>query len=130
MNQAKILWYSISKDLDVEEHEPVDVAKAIEIVDGYFGRAGNTVQGGEEAIAATLFGFSRSEREFIEICVHSFSHVSYNFQAPNKDVPWLLKPWKGIFRYKEELRSRDLLIRRINEFFTCSAEELIRRYGG
>jgi hypothetical protein len=118
----------MNRNLALEEHEPVDVTQAIQIADTYFGRATEKFATGENAIAATIFGFSRSPEEFIELCINGTTQISYKFEALDKNIPWLFKPWKGIFQHQEDLRSRDELIQRIQDFFSYSPDEILQRY--
>ena len=128
MSEAKIPWYSMNSNLALEEHDPVDFTQAVKIAEGYLARGGLKFKTGEEAIAATTFGFSRSSAEFIEICVHGVAHISFKFEAPDTSTPWFLKPWKGVFQHQEELGSRETLVQRIEAFYTHSTDELVRRY--
>ena len=118
----------MDRNLALEDHEPVDVKQAIQIADTYFGRATEKFATSEDAIAATMFGFSRSPQEFIELCVNGTTQISYKFEAPDKNVPWFLKPWKGIFQQQEDLRSRDELIQRIQDFYSYSPDEILQQY--
>jgi hypothetical protein len=127
MNDNKISWYSMTRELALQEHESVAFNRAIEIVDDYIARSSQQFQTGEDAIAATMFGFSRSTQEFIEICVHGPSKISYKFESPDKSVAWFLKPWRGIFSHQEDLRSREELVQRVEEFFLQAPNEILQR---
>ena len=127
MNDHKISWYSMTPELALQEHESVAFNRAIEIVDDYMTRSSQPFKTGENAIAATLFGFSRSTQEFIEICVHGPSKISYKFESPDRNVAWFLKPWKGVFSHQEELRSRAELVQRVEEFFLQTPNEILQR---
>lgn len=127
MNAKKITWYSMTRDLTVQEHEPVALERATQIVDEYMSRASEQFESGEDAIASTMFGFSRSAQDFVEICIHNPNRISFKFEAIDPDVPWFLKPWKRIFQHQEELKSRDSLINRVQDFFLHSSDEILRR---
>ena len=111
----------------MEERELVDLAQALKIADGYYTRAGEKFESVEEAIAATMFGFSRSEKEFIEICVNGPAQISYKFELSEPGGSWLGRLFKGAFRREEELRSREELARKVEQFFTTPGQELKRR---
>lgn len=113
--EPKIAWYSISQDLEVETHEPVSYDRAVEIIDGYLARGMEAYKGGEEAIAATAFGFSCSESEFIEICVNGPSEFAFSAESPEET--WLGKLLRGIAHRDEVLHSREELLARVNDFF-------------
>jgi hypothetical protein len=127
MLSAKFRWYSVNFNLTVEDHALVGLDEAIHIADTYFGRADGKHTWGEAAIAATTFGFG-SETEFVEFCINGPRDISYRFEASDMSVPWFLKPWRGTFQHKENLRSRDEMIQRIQEFFSSPADEILNRY--
>jgi len=70
MTGSTISWYSINDDLAVEDHGPVGLDEALTIVDQYLARGTEQFDDAEKAIAATMFGFSRSKSTFVEICVN------------------------------------------------------------
>ena len=127
MNNANIRWYSMNRDLAVEEHEPVQLEEALKIADRYLARGSEKSNDGEEAIAATLFGFSRSKSEFIEICVNGPALISYKFEMSDTDASWFQRLFKGILRHEEQLHSREELVQNIKEFFTTPVQEIKRR---
>lgn len=131
MPPVRIPWFSTTKTLATEEHEPVTLEEAVRIADGYFARAGERFEAGEDALAATMFSFG-SDRGLIELCVHGTDHIScsYQFEAPDGSVHWLLKPFKRVFQHEERLRSRDEMIHRIEEFFSSPPAEIISRCKG
>jgi hypothetical protein len=75
MNDSNIKWYSMTPKLAVEEHDPIGLDEALKLVDRYFARGSEKFQTAEEAIAATMFGFSRSKSEFIEICINGPAQI-------------------------------------------------------
>jgi len=114
-------------DQKVEEHEPVDLKRAIEITDQYLARSGEKFESGEEAIAATMFGFTRSKSEFIEICVNGRKRISYKFEFSDPDAPWFQKLRGGTFRFEEELHSRERLIEKVTEFFSYPSKLIVQQ---
>jgi len=117
-------------DQRIEEHEPIDLKQAIEIADRYLARAGEKVKNDNEALAATMFGFSKSGTDFIEICVNGAAHISYKFEFSNPQAPWFQKFWKGTFQSEVELSSRDQLAQKITEFFSHSSQQILERSKG
>src|SRR5438046_413560 len=110
MTDSKIRWYSMSSTLAVEEHDPIGLDEALKLVDRYLGRSSEKFKTAEEAIAATMFGFSRSKSEFIEICVSGPAQISYRFEVADPEASWLSKLFKGAFRREAELHSREELV--------------------
>lgn len=113
--EPKIAWYSISPDLEVESHEPVSYDRAVEIIDDYLARWVEAFKGGEEAVAATAFGFSWSESEFIEICVNGPAEFAFSSESPEET--WLGKLLRGIAHRDEVLHSREELLEKVSAFF-------------
>src|SRR5207249_5477990 len=76
-----ISWYSLDTDLRTVEHGSVDLDGAYGIIDGYLGRLRPHYQTGEEALAATMFGFTRLDGSYMQICVHTPDtiDVEYDF---------------------------------------------------
>ncbi len=116
--------------MEAEERGIVDLHEALKIVDRYLAAGGQAYETGEAALAATLFGFSRSKSEFIEICVHGPTQISCTFEASDPDASWFRKLFKGVFQREMELHSREELLRKVEEFFTTPIQEIKRRLEG
>lgn len=125
MNDEKINWYSISLHQKVEKHDLIGLKEAVGIVDRYIAGAGKIFETDKEAMAASMFGFSKSKNNFIEICVLEPDQFSYRFEySGNAAGKWL----GGEFRYEAELQSRDELIQKVTEFFSNPSETLKDKY--
>jgi hypothetical protein len=75
-----------------------------------------------------MFGFSRSETEFVEICINGPTRISYKFEMSDPGASWLRKAFQaGVFQYEEELHSKQELIQKVEEFFTTPPIEIKRR---
>src|SRR5215469_5649408 len=125
MSDTKINWYSIGLSGKVEEHEPVDLEEAVGIIDRYLSRMGQKFETDKEALAASMFGFSKAKSDFIEIGVNGSKQFSCKFEYSASG-----KPFGRVFQHEEELSSRDELIKKVTEFFNNPSEELARRYKG
>jgi len=126
MIETEIKWYSTNLDQKIEEHEPIDLKRAIEIADEYFARRNEKFQDDREAIAATMFGFSKSKSNFIEICINGPKQISFKFEFSNPEASCFQKYRNATFRYEDELHSRDKLIQKITDFFSFSSERLVQ----
>ena len=115
--------------LTVEEHDPIGLDEALKLVDRYLTRGSEKFKTAEEAIAATMFGFSRSKSEFIEICVNGPAQISYKFEVADLEASWLNKLFKGVFRREAVLHSREELVQKVEEFFTTPVQEIKRQLG-
>jgi len=104
--------------LAVEEHDPIGLDEALELVDRYLTRSCERFKTAEEALAATMFGFRRSRSEFIEICVSGPAHISYKYEVTAPEGSWLGKLLKGGFSRQTEMHSREELVQKVKEFFT------------
>jgi hypothetical protein len=107
----------MDKDLQICKHPPVDLERAIQIVEEYCSRSTTQFEDAEQAIAETMFGFSRSESEFIEIGINGPEQISYKFEYADPDASWLRTVFGGTFQFEKELRSKAELIQRVQEFF-------------
>jgi len=116
-----IRWYSLDTDLRTVERGPVDLEGAYKIIDGYFARLRPQYQTGEEALAATMFGFTRLDGSYMQISLHTPDtiDVEYDFSLVKNA---LLRLVAGRRQRDERLRSRDQLRRRTRLFFTHSRE--------
>ena len=111
----------------VEEHEPIELGEAHQIVERYLARGSEKFKGAEEAIAATMFGFSRSKSEFIEISINGPTQISYKFEMSDPNESWFRKMFKSVFRHEVELHSREELLQKVEEFFTTPVQEIKRQ---
>ncbi len=117
-NFSEISWYSIDENLETQENGVVSLQQAVSIINRYFSELKPRYETGEEALAETMFGFYRTKDTFIEICIHSLSEISFKYEMRNADTAWYLKLWKGIQQYEETLKSREILIAKVENFFT------------
>lgn len=108
-------------NLATEEHDPVNLQEALQIADRYWERAVEKGQTGEQALPARTFGFGW-KNHFMEICIHNPTQISCTLET--------LKTWprKGTLEQEERLHDRDTMRQRIEELYTCSPEELRRRF--
>lgn len=114
-------WYSMNQNLSTEEHSPVNLPEALQIADKYWERAGENFQTREEALPATTFGFGW-KGNLMEISINGPAEISCILGTMEM---W---PRKGTRELEEKLHDRDTMRQRIQEFFTCSPEELRRRF--
>ncbi len=96
----------------------------MQIVDAYFAAAGKKYDSGEEAIAATMFGFFHSRTDFIELCVNGPRQISYRFEMMDLSASWFRKLFNKVFQYEAMLDSRKALEAKVREFFTMPMEEI------
>lgn len=131
MKEARINWYSMNLHQKVEEHEPVDLEQAIKIVDQYLAHGREKFISDNEALAATMFGFSKSKSEFIEICINGPKQISYKFVFSNPNASWLQKlQGNGTFQREEVLNTHNQLLAKVTEFFSLSSEQIIQECRG
>ena len=123
-------WYSVDSKLKTSDHPPVDLKGALEIVDEYHSRGIERFDSAEEAISATMFGFSRSAGEFIEFCVNGLEQISYKFEQADPQASWLRKAFGGTFQFESVLRSKAEMIERVEEFFTLTPAAIKSRLSG
>lgn len=119
-----ITWYAMSTELNVIERGELDLAAALAIVDDYLARLKPKYDSGEEAIAGTMFGFSRASNDFIEICVHTPQEISLSIELPRSPNSGLFAMFRGPFRRERSLPSRDVLRRHVTAYFTMDPEQL------
>jgi len=120
-----IRWYTIGPDLEIRERGPLELPHALDVVDKHFSILKAHYSSGEQAIAATTFGFARSEDDFIEICVHSADNVSFTTELPASGG-WLNR-LRGTFRRELKLASRDALRALVTSYFTITQDEFRSR---
>lgn len=120
-------WYSMSREYEVVDHEPVAIDEAIAIARDYFRRADTVYQTAEEGAEATMFGIG-SNSAFIEFGIISSSHISCRFEVAKKSGSWLSRFFSGVFQRDSKLTSEAQMIERIREFYTTSPENLVARY--
>ena len=110
-----IAWYSTNRDLSTEDRGAVDVEAAMDIVRRYFGNLKTHYDSGEEALAATMFGFSRSESDYIELCIHTTTHVALRVEPPPRSSG-------GVFRRLLRAKAGDIKLGSQGETEQCVRE--------
>jgi hypothetical protein len=125
-----ICWYSLDTALRTVEHGSLALDEAYDLIDRFFGQLRPHYDSGEEALAASMFGFTRPDGSYMQICVHApdMIEVEYDFSLVKNR---LLRLVAGRRQRWERLRSRDQLRTRTSLFFTLSREAFqIRLRGG
>jgi hypothetical protein len=120
---SRIRWYSMTRDLKPVDHEPVDLPEALSLIDRYFGQLRSTYASGEEALAATMFGFARAKDDFLELCLNGVSEISVRVELPRPGGGGLLAKLRGAPKYEETLTSRESVAKRVEQYFSLSAAE-------
>ena len=124
MTGSFLPWYSLDKDLMLLQHECVGLERALEIVDEYLSRGAQKCGDANEAVSATMFGFSRSDSVFIELCANGPDSISYKFEMVDTDSLWIRRIFGGAFRFEAELQSRSEVVYRVRQFFENSPNEI------
>lgn len=122
-------WYTIDENLATRERHTVNLDEALALAKKYVMEVRPFYESGEQAIAATRFGFSRSSNEFIEIDVQSPSEIAVRIELPRKPMPWIIRLILGPFQHEETVASIDALLQRVCDFFTmapCDLREKLR----
>ncbi len=127
VNDTAISWYSITGNLDAEERGPIQLQDALALLDRYLSAGNLTFEDAEQALATTMFGFKRSNSEFIELCVNGPDQISYRLEIWDLRGPWYRQLFRRVFKHEEELHSREAAVQKVVEFFTTAPEELKRR---
>ena len=116
-----IRWYSLDTHLRTVDHEALDLDGAYDIIDRYLAALRPRYESGEEAMAATMFGFSRQDGSYIQICLHTPTTIDVEYDFSLVKNP-LLRLIAGRRQRDERLTSRDQLRARMRLFFTHSRE--------
>lgn len=118
-----ITWYAMNTELNTVERGQLDLPAALLVIDDYIARLKPKYDSGEEAMAQTMFGFSRTSNDFIEICVHTPTEISFKTVLPRSPTGGFLAKLRGSFEREQTLRSRDALRRHVTAYFTMAPEQ-------
>lgn len=114
-----ISYYGMDRSLKVVEHGPVSLDLALKVVDERFSKLKAKYDTAEEAISETMFGFSRPEGAFIEICINGPSKISFKFEYPQSKKFFVFQ-WS--YENESVLASKEELVKRVQMFFSTSTE--------
>jgi hypothetical protein len=120
-----VAWYSLDRDLHTVNHESITVAQANEIIDRYFANLQPHYEWGEDALAATMFGFQRPDSSYMQICIHSIDQIDVEYDFSLIRNP-LLRLVGGRNQRHERVMSPQSLKARTKLFFEHSREEFQR----
>src|SRR5262245_21146714 len=77
-----VMHYGLDRQLQIIEHGPVGLPAAVDLTRDVYGRQREFYETGEEALADTMFGFSRGDHDFIEVCVNGRDDISVTIELP------------------------------------------------
>jgi hypothetical protein len=114
-------WYSMDSALETVDHEVVDLDAAYRVIDEYFSKLRPHYDTGEEALAETMFGFSRDDGSYMQICLHApdLIDIEYDFSIVKNPILRAV----GRRQAGERLHSRDEVRARAKAYFTESREQ-------
>lgn len=122
-----VRWYSVNQDLTVEDRGDLDVDTAIDIVGRYFVKSRSHYDSGEEAFAATTFGFARSKDDFIELCIHTPERISLRTEPLPAASRGLLQRLARRNTGEITLGSREETEQRVRDYFRDTSEDFRAR---
>jgi len=115
--------YRVDRSLRVWELGRVSLEEAKHMVDARFARLQARYESGEEALSETMFGFSRSDDEFVELCIHDFTNISCRIELPSLPPSWWRRIRRGSSALEAELHNRAEVIEIVTAVFTLHEEE-------
>jgi hypothetical protein len=117
-------WYSTDENVTVQNRRSVDLEEALAIVQRYYAEVRPFYETFEEAMSATMFGFSRSDEEFIEICMCDPGEISVKIELPVTGTSWIPRFLRAPFQHEETVQSLGAVEERVRQFFTMAPNEL------
>lgn len=112
-----VMAYGVDLNLKRQEFGQVSLRDAIRIFDTRLGNMRPHYESGEQSLRDTLFGFSRGDDNFIELCIHGNDHVACTIELPS------LQPG-GIER---KLTGRGEVVAMLTAFFSLPEAVLAER---
>ena len=80
--EEQAVYYGIDVSGNTVEHGEVLAERALKVIDERFAGLKDKYDSAEEAVAATIFGFSKTKDTFIEICLNGRDDISFKFEFP------------------------------------------------
>jgi hypothetical protein len=118
--------YRVDRSLKVQELGQVALEDTKHVVDACFPRLQAHYDSGEEALSETMFGFSRSDAEFIELCIHDFTSISCKIELPSLPSSWWRRIRRGSSAFEADLHSGGEVIEIVAAFLTLGEEEFAK----
>jgi hypothetical protein len=116
--------YGLTTDLKTRDEGEVTADQAIRRAREIFGALRSHYEDAGEALAATTFGLSASDKYFVEFCVHGVNHISARFEGPG--LPWYHRLVRGSNANHRTLRSLNEVEGVIQRFFVERPEAFVR----
>ena len=121
LSEAVATHYGLDRDLHTIEHGPVRLSTALELTRAVYERQRAVYATAEEALADTMFGFSRGKHDFIEVSVNGRDNISGKVELPIR-TGW--GPFKTGFHDERTVRSLGDVETLLHNYFTLSHEDL------
>jgi hypothetical protein len=102
----------MDRALQTEECGSVSLQEAIAIFDERLANMRAFYEWGEDALRDTMFGFSRGDDDFIELCLHAKDHVACSVELPS------LRLTGEAGRFEADLKTRSEVVAMLTAFFT------------
>jgi hypothetical protein len=120
-------WYSVDTSLRPQWREAVDVETALAVIDRCYAGLRRECVDGEEALAASLFGFGRADDDFIEFGLQPpTGEVSLTVEPAPRKASWLARLFdRDAGEYL--LASRAQVERVARDYLTLSRESFAKR---
>jgi len=118
--EERAVYYGIDVSSATVEYGEVDSGQALKAIDERFAGMKEKYDSAEEALAATLFGFSKTGDTFIEITLNGPESISFKLECPKTPDSFI---FRSLFSSTLELCSRDELSTLVTLFIRSPIEE-------
>jgi hypothetical protein len=115
------MHYGLDRELHTIEHGSVRLPEALEVARAVYERQRTDYATAEEALADTMFGFSRGKDDFIEVSVNGRDDISVRVELPIR-TGW--GPFKTGFQDERTVQSLGDVEMLLHNYFTLSHEDL------
>jgi len=112
--------YGMDRALRTQVYGSVSLQEALAIFDERLANMREFYEWIEDALSDTMFGFSRSDNNFIELCIHAKDHVACSVELPSLRPSWLARLAGDRGRYETDLKTRSEVVVMLRDFFTLS----------
>lgn len=124
MKQQKIKWYELTKELSVKENGEISYNEALELLTKYIKNQNNLDGTGEDAVAKSMFGFSVSDKTFIEINIDTKDKYRIKFEHPQQKKIWII-PFTTLYQVEYRIENLDDLKMVIKSFFDKTTDDFL-----
>jgi len=123
---SEVQWYSISKEFKTIDGGRLNIERAHSIVEKYIKNQDFLDGTAEDAVAKSLFGFSRKKDSFLELSIDNKVNYRVKHETPILRKSFMI--FGSLYQREYHVSGKDELMKLVESYFKKDSESFIKYF--